>query len=323
MVIVLVVLLILFSVLLIKSADVTILALKHISERTRARKFVISAILLAVGTSFPEIFVGLSSAIADAPQIAFGVVLGSNIANITLVAGLTGVLAQRVYVRGDFITRDLGIALLVGAAPLIFLADGQISRPDGVVLFAIYIAYAFSFFKPHFLEVARGQEEDVFVYRIMRRINSLGKGMLKEIFRFILGIVLLLVTASAVVAIARTLALELGIPVFVISLIVLAIGTSLPEIAFSLRSLQNHEPSMFLGNLLGSTIANSTLVVGIAAMVQPIRMRVESEYFVAGLMFIFVSVLFWYFAHTKKRIDRWESLLLVVVYIIFVIVEFL
>ncbi|OGM30365.1 hypothetical protein A2801_03285 [Candidatus Woesebacteria bacterium RIFCSPHIGHO2_01_FULL_41_10] len=65
------------------------------------------------------------------------------------------------------------------------------------------------------------------------------------------------------------------------------------------------------------------MVVGIAAMVQPIRMRVESEYFVAGLMFIFVSVLFWYFAHTKKRIDRWESLLLVVVYIIFVIVEFL
>lgn len=323
MVVVLLILLAISSFVLIKSADLTILALKHISERTHAERFVISAILLAIGTSFPEIFVGLSSALANTPEISLGIVLGSNIANIALVAGFTALVSRRIYVRGSYIGRDMGIALLAGLAPLIFLADGRISRPDGVVLLAIYVAYAFSFFKSHFLEVAEGQEEDKFVYRIIRQINSFGKGMKKEIFRLTVGVALLLISATVVVAIARTIAVTLNVPVFVISLVVLAVGTSLPEIAFSIRSMKDHEPGMFLGNLLGSTIANSTLVVGIASIVQPIKVNLNGHYFTAGSTFILVSLLFWYFTRTKRRIDRWEGALLILVYAIFVIVEFL
>ena len=108
---------------------------------------------------------------------------------------------------------------------------------------------------------------------------------------------------------------------FVIGVIVVAIGTSLPELAFSFRSLSEHEPSMFFGNLLGSTIANSTLVLGTVALIRPIVLYNLSPYMVAVTSFIMIYLIFWYFIRTKHRLDRWEAGMLIIMYIIFVITE--
>src|SRR3989304_1146803 len=104
-------------------------------------------------------------------------------------------------------------------------------------------------------------------------------------------------------------------------LVIVAVRTSLPEFAFSLRSIEDHEPAMFFGNLLGSTIANSTLIIGIASIIHPIEIAEVSQYIIAVLAFIVIFITFWIFIRSKHRLDRWEAMILLLLYIIFVIVE--
>ena len=107
------------SLVLIKSADMVIVAIRRIGKTTHTGVFALSAVVLAIGTSLPELFVGITSAIEGDPSISLGDVTGSNIANISLVAGLAGFFIGRVRVHGNFLKRDVVIALIAGLLPLI------------------------------------------------------------------------------------------------------------------------------------------------------------------------------------------------------------
>lgn len=313
--------LIVFSFFLIKSADLVVLSLKGISARTHARTYAVSAIVLALGTSFPEMFVGITSAFEQHPEIALGVVVGSNIANISLVTGIAGLSAGKIIIRGKFLTRDVWIALIAGLAPLILISDGTLSRGDGAMLMFMYGAYASSFFRGRFEEVGKAQEVDQVVNKFARKFNNIKRGMKRDLVRLGIGLALMLVSADVIVRIAKAFALSAGLPVFVVGLVVLAIGTSLPELVFSFRSLKNHESGMFFGNILGSTIANSTLVIGITALIHPIVVTGDGAYGLAAITFVFMSLLFWFFSRTKSQIDWWESGILLVAYSVFVFLE--
>lgn len=319
----LILLLIIFSFLLIKAADLVIVALRRIARWTKTGVFALSAIILAIGTSFPELFVGITSAIEKEPSLSLGVILGSNIANISLVAGLTAFVAGKVHVHGDFLKRDVWIALVAGILPIILILDGELSRVDGFVLLAAYGAYASSFFKARFMEVAQEHKKESFFYRFLRRFNHINTRRTKEYGRLFVGIALLLFSADVIVKISIQLASIANIPVFVIGLVLIAIGTSLPEFAFSFRTLKDHEPSMFFGNLLGSTIANSTLVIGTVSVIHPIKVLAVNQYFIAVIAFIVIFLSFWYFIRSKHRLDRWEAGFLLLLYAIFLIVEFI
>ncbi len=145
----------------------------------------------------------------------------------------------------------------------------------------------------------------------------------KELGRLFAGIALLLFSADVIVKLSTSLASESDVPIFVIGLVILAIGTSLPEFAFSIRSVKNNEPTMFLGNLLGSVIANSTLIVGLAAVIQPIQVDFGKSYLAASTTFILAYLLFWKFIQTKFRLERWEGILLILLYSVFIAYEFL
>lgn len=316
MIIIYILLLIIFSFLLLKSADLTVVGLRKISKKTGVKPFFLSAILLALGTSFPELFVGITSAIEQSPNLALGVVIGSNIANISLVVGLAGLSVGTIHIKGGYLKRDLWIALLSGLTPIILVSDGALTRPDGVILIAIYVAYATSFFKKRYLHVAKG-------FRFFRKINHTSKGTKRGFEKLALGIGLLLLSADMIVRISKEIAISFDVPLFIVGLIILAIGTSLPELAFSFRSLKNHESGMFFGNLLGSVIANSTIVIGITSVIHPITVTSTRGHVIAGVAFILVSLMFWNFARTKHRIDRWEAGILLLIYIAFVLIEFL
>jgi len=133
----------------------------------------------------------------------------------------------------------------------------------------------------------------------------------------------MLFSADMIVNLSKSLAVNANIDLFVIGLIVLAIGTSLPEFAFSIRSLEDREPVMFLGNILGSIIANSTLIVGITVLLNPINSIVFSEYIIAVIVFVFTYLSFWYFIRTKHTLIRWEAGILMLMYSIFLIIEFI
>ena len=311
-----------FSFLLIRAADLTVVSLRLISSKTKTGIFAMSALILAVGTSFPELFVGFTSALEGTPNLSLGVVVGSNIANISLVAGAAALYAGRVKVAQNYLKRDVAIALIASLAPVILILDGGLNRVDGLVLLAIYASYASSFFKKRYVEVSEGVQKETPLHLMLRNI-SLGTKNGKEYGKLFVGVALLLLSSNLIVRFSTLLAEEAGVPVFLVGLFVLAIGTSLPELAFSYRSLRDNESSMFFGNLLGSTIANSTLIIGVAAVISPVQLRAFQEYLIAAGAFVIVFMLFWIFIRSKHRLDRWEAAALVIFYLLFVLVEFL
>lgn len=323
MIIIQIFLLILFCFLLIKAAEWVIVSLRRISKKTKTNVFVISAFILAIGTSLPELFVGITSAIEKTPSISLGVVLGSNIANIALVTGMVTLIAGKIVVRGTFLKKDVFLALVAGLLPLGLMADGILGKIDGLILLSAYAAYASSFFKDRYQEIANEHLKENFFYKFLREINHIDFDITKEYGRLFISLGVLLFSAQMLINSATKIANFLGIPIFIVGLIAIAIGTSLPELIFSLKSIKDGQPTMFFGNLLGSTIANSTLIIGLTALIHPIVIVSFIDYTNAVVAFVVIFLTFWYFIRSKHRLDRWEGGVLVLLYIIFILVEFL
>lgn len=322
MIIGLIILIIFLSLVLIKASEMIIVAVRRISREAHVAVFAVSAIILALGTSIPELFVGITSALEDSPGLSFGVVMGSNIANIALIGGLSALFVGRVYVK-DYLNRDVWMSILSACAPLFLALDKSVSRVDGLILIMIYFSYATGFFRQRFEEISKERSGVSFVYRFMREFKYVESIHKKEFIRLFLGLAILLFSADSIVKLSTRLATTTNVPVFLIGLFVLAVGTSLPEFAFSIRSLKDHEPQMFFGNLLGSTITNSTLIIGLTTLISPFEITGFNEYIVSVGAFFVVYLLFWYFIKSKHRLDRWEAALLIIVYATFVIVEFM
>lgn len=321
----LIILLVIFTFLLIKSADLVVVSLRRIGRETHTKIFILSSILLAVATSFPELFVGITSALEGAPHLSFGNVLGANIANISLVAGISAFVVGKVNVHGEFIRKEVGIAAIAGILPLILAIDGELSRVDGLILLFVYLGYATSFFKLRFLQIAEQHRKESFFHRFLRKFRHLPIEInhTKEWGKFFVGIALLIVSADLLVRIAKELGSAAGIPVFLIGLIIISLGTTLPELAFSLRSLEDREPTMYFGNLLGSIIANSTLILGLTSLIYPIQIIAIDKTMIAAFSFIVIFLIFWFFIRSKLKLERWEAFSLLLLYLIFVVVEFL
>ena len=321
----LIILLLIFTIVLIKSADLVVVSLRRLSHETHTKVFVLSSILLAVATSFPELFVGITSALEESPHLSFGNVLGANIANISLVAGLSAFIIGKVNVHGEFIRKEVGIAAIAGILPLILALDGKLSRVDGLILIFTYLGYATSFFKTRFEEIAREHRRGGFFHRFLREFMHvhIEVNHSKEWGKFFVGIALLLVSSDLLVRIAKELATTANIPVFLVGLIILSIGTTLPELIFSFRSLEDHEPTMYFGNLLGSIIANSTLILGVTSLIYPIQIIAVEKTAIAAAAFIIIFLIFWFFVRSKLKLERWEAFLLLLIYLTFVVVEFL
>lgn len=310
-----------FSFLLIKSAEWIVVSLRRIAKKSRIGVFAISAVILAVGTSLPELFVGITSAIEQTPNISLGVILGSNIANTALISGIVALIAGRINVHGEYLKRDVFAALVAGLLPLALMADGILGRVDGLVLLFVYASYTASFFKEKFLEITSERDKESFFYRFFREINHIDFDISKEYGKLFVSLAVMLFSSQMIIETSQKMAISLGISVFVVGLIILALGTSLPELVFSLKSVKSGEPKMFFGNLLGSTIANSTLITGLTAVISPINIVSFSDYRNAVIAFIVVFVAFWFFIRSKHRLDRFEALILILIYIIFLYFE--
>ncbi|QQS39223.1 calcium/sodium antiporter [Candidatus Woesebacteria bacterium] len=322
MLLILILVILVLSLVLIKSADVVVTSIIKIAKRSHVNKYAISAVILAVGTSFPELFVSITSAIEGNPRLALGIVLGSNIANISLVAGITALITGKINVSRDFLRRDVSIALVAGILPMILLIDGSLGRIDGLILLSIYLAYATSLFKARFTQIGERIERENYIHRFLSKPVSIDKEKTKAFGQLFLGVALMLFASDLIVNVSELLAESARISVFVIGLIVLAAGTSLPEFAFSLRSIDNKQPTMFFGNLLGSIIANSTLIIGVTALISPIAISVEHDYFLVSITFVALFLTFWYFIKSKFSLERWEAVFLLVIYLIFLILQF-
>lgn len=273
-----------------------------IAQRMHLSPMVIGLTVVGFGTSAPELLVSVQAALAGQPGLAIGNVLGSNIANILLILGVSAAIAALVIPIRQ-VWRDLGFLLCATAMIWVMLLDGTISRLDGIILVIGLIAFLTSAFLLGDPEVP---DED-------QPVAAIGVALLMTLG----GLVALVVGARLLVDSASEIARTFGVSEAVIGLTVVAVGTSLPELATSVIAALRRQTDIAVGNVIGSNIFNIFSILGITALITPIpadpRFATVDMLWVAG-----TSVALVVLALTLKGVPRWAGFGLLAVYALYV-----
>ncbi len=315
------ILIFLLSFILVKATDILIVNFGALSAKTKIRKFALTSLILGLATSLPELFVGLSASFAGKSILSLGNIMGANIANLSLVVGGAALISGALRVEDIFLKKDVFYVFLAATAPMILLTDKVLSRIDGLILLTLYVFYQIVIFseKKHRQEFKKTQERGV-IHRLIRKMNHLETK--KEIGWILLSIIILLFSADFLVKVAMKLAVDLNLPLILIGLLIVSVGTTLPELVFSIKAIKDKQSSMVFGNLSGSIVANATLIIGLVALISPIRIQAFTSYLLATMAFVIIFGLFYFFIRTKHRLDRWEGLILFLIYLLFIIFQF-
>ena len=251
--------------LLIVSGNFLVNSATDIARRLKISSLVIGLTIVAFGTSAPELLVSAEAALSGHPEIALGNVLGSNIANIGFIAGLTAILLP-FFVTKKIITLDIKVMILFAVLFTFFAYDGEFNRIGGGIVFLLLIAYTILL-----LWMSKKSNEEA-------KFEDPRNNLWLNILIFISSLAGLAFGSDFMVDGASTIATNLGVSERVISVTIVAVGTSLPEFTASIISVLKKEVGITIGNLIGSNIFNVGPVLGISSIIQPIQFDFNEFY---------------------------------------------
>lgn len=261
--------------------------------------FLIGMIIVGFGTSAPEMLVSAVSAFEGSPDIALGNAYGSNITNVLLILGVAAIVNP---IKVDFSVVKKELPFLAGTIILtvLLILDGFISRINAISMLIIFI--------PIVVISSLGKKEE------QSEEEKSGKESLpKSIFLIILGLTLLVSSSRALVWAAKDIATALGISELIIGLTIIALGTSLPELAASVSAARKNEHGVAFGNVVGSNLFNTMCVVGIAGTITPLT--VDPKILTRDIPAVAIVTLFLFIFGIKKQISRVSGVFLVLFYI--------
>ena len=275
-----------------------------LARRMNVPEMVIGLTVVAAGTSAPELFVSMVSALKDTPDMAVGNVVGSNIMNSMLIVGCAAMVAPMVISRNT-VRKDIPFA--IGASVLLTLLslDHTLGRIDGIVLLMGFVA-----FMVYTLVQARSKAEETEADRKDRSIWLSALFVAGGLTGLVLGSNLFVDAASDV-------AYSLGISEGVVGLTVVAGGTSLPELATSVVAARKGQSAIAIGNVIGSNVFNILLILGLTATVSPLQIEGITTIDMA-VMLISVALV-WLFSRTRYTVERWEGTVLVGGYLVYLV----
>ena len=276
--------------------------------------FVVGVFIVAIGTSLPELVASLVSVRMGASEIVSGNVLGANTANLLLILGACSIAVPsgRIELGKQYLFIDLhfllGAVLALGTA----MSDGVVTRVEGVLLltaYGVYVAYL----------MAEGRSGAALDERAeaLPTIPAGNRVALKDLLLLLLTGAAIFVAGDRTVNALRAVADALAISPAIASVTILSIGTTLPELAVSVTAARRGLAAMAVGNILGSTIFNSLAVTGAAATLGGVAVPPALLHF--ALPFVAGSALLFYLLTQDKRISRWEGLLFLVLFALFVV----
>lgn len=261
--------------------------------------FIIGATLIALGTSLPEMAASIKASFSGHGEIAVSNVLGSNIFNITMVLGFVFIVAHKMHPKRDIFSKDAVWAVIPVGILYIVLFDGHISRFEGVLLLIVMVAYLLFLLK----------DKESLEEELDDDIDDTKFGWGSTILYLILGFVLVGAGADFAIESASNIAERLGVSEWVIGLVLVAFGTSLPEFVVSLVAVKRGSGDMAMGNVIGSNLANISVVLGASSLVAPITFSLEESMFDIAAMGIVTLTLV--FISAGKLYDRSAGLVLV------------
>lgn len=274
-----------------------------LARRMNVSEIIIGLTIVAAGTSAPELFVSLVSALKGTPDMAIGNVVGSNTMNAMLIVGCAAVVAPMSISRNT-VRKDIPFAVAASVLLPLLAIDAELGRIDGIILlagFAAFMYYTLSQAKAG--ETAPSDETKM-------------QNPWLSVFFVVLGLALLVIGSNIFVDSASRVAYALGLSEAVVGLTIVAGGTSLPELATSVVAARKGQSAIAIGNVIGSNVFNILMILGLTATISP--MQIQGITHIDLLMMLGSIVMVWLFSRTKYTVERWEGALLAVVYIAYV-----
>ena len=268
-----------------------------LARRMNVPEIIIGLTIVAAGTSAPEFFVSLVSALNGTSDMAIGNVVGSNTMNAMLIVGAAALVAPMVISKST-VKKDIPCSVLASILLVVLAFDGALGRFDGIILllgFAAFMAYT--------LMQAKTGKADV-----VRENSPVWKNILFVVF----GLAGLVVGSNLFVDAASDIALSLGISEAVVGLTIVAGGTSLPELATSVVAARKGQSAIAIGNVIGSNVFNILLILGLTATINPLE--IEGITTVDMAVMLLSVALIWLFSRTRYTVERWEGAVLLLGY---------
>ncbi len=279
------------------------------------KEFVVAFFTMALAGAVPNLSVGLSSVFHRVPQLSFAEIVGGNIIDLTVAIALAALISKGGLTLASRTVQGSAIfTLLVAILPLLLIADGQLSRTDGLILILAFLIYIFWLFS----------KEDRFSKVYNRIKKPLGfKTAFQNVGILIGTILLLLLAAEGIVKSATFFSMSLNFPIALIGILIVGLGNALPEIFFGIQAARKGKDWLVVGNIMGSVIIPATLVLGLVAFLAPIQITNFSPYAIGRFFLIIAAVFFLLFLRTGKKITKKEAFFLLAIYLVFVLAELL
>ncbi len=292
------------AVVMVKAGEYAVKAITAIGKNLNVGHLVLSFFLVGLVSALPETSIAIISALEGVPHLGFGTLIGGAIADLTLVIGLVAIVSRRMVIT-QVTTYELWlfalIALLLGLS-----MDGNLSRPDGVILIGACLLFFFTL-------VQRNHIMDKVVHSDRRHLA-------KQLLIFLASASMVFLSANYVVEFAKVIASDFGLPLVVVGVIMLALATSLPETIFAIAAANNKMPDLAIGELFGVIMIDSTLLVGIIAVIHPLVLP-TAELTKIGVFMLTSIALVAYFIRSDRVLTWREGVFLIFFYIFFLITE--
>ena len=279
-----------------------------ISQRLRIPRMIIGLTVVAFGTSAPELLVSIQAAVSGFPEIAMGNVVGSNISNILLVLAITAIIFP-IPVPSASVKWDWPIMMFVSLLLFVFALNGWLTRLEGIIFLLLLMGYI-----GYSVARTRGVHRDEEVHTEQGSMRWWITALI-----FLVSCVGLAFGADLLVSNAAIVAEDLGMSKRVISITIIAVGTSIPEVATSVIAALKKETDISVGNIIGSNIMNILSVLGITSIIRPIKVdaaiiRIDMPW----MLGISVLLLLLMIPAARSRITRWEGILMIVIYLLYI-----
>lgn len=293
--------------MILKGADFLVDASSNIARRFKLSEFLIGVTIVGIGTSMPELAVSAFGALEGSSDIAIGNVTGSNICNILLILGVTALIAPMAVTKSNF-RKDIPLGIAAAFWLMIMSINRShqvITRVEGVILLVLFVLYLWYMFN-------EGSSES-------SEVEAPSGKLIKDILLVIVGLAGLIIGGKVFVNSATKIALAMGVSEAVIAVTLVALGTSMPELATSIIAAAKHRGQLALGNIIGSNIANILLIIGVSSCITPIHISngisLYSVFIALG-----VSVLLFLPLLTNKRrmLGRVEGAIFLMIYIAYI-----
>ncbi len=292
-------------VLLVKSGGLAIKFSSRLADGLKLSRYVVGFLIVSGISILPETFISISSALQDKPEIGLGTLFGGNVADLTLVFAVVLLFAKRnIKVTSETI-KNKWVFLLSMSMPILLGWDGQYTRADGILLImAGVVFYAWTLNR-------YSKEKQV----------SARKFSIKNFGLLVMSMAFLLICSNLAVKSGIQIANLIGINPALVGMFIVALGTTLPELIFSIKAVRKNHDSLALGDILGTVLNDATIVIGILAIMNPFKFDAKLVYSTGMFMFM-ASIVLFFFLNTHRQLSKKEAILLTLFYILFAAVEF-